>query len=116
MEEKIIQWVQCDNKIKEYNDKSKKFKEFKNKLCDEICENIDFNKNKSELPNYKLEGLNIMITPQELNTYENYNNKFYKDCFTEYFNSEEKADELINFMKSRRNIKKSFSIKRINLI
>jgi hypothetical protein len=116
MEEKIIQWVQCDNKIKEYNDKSKKIKDIKNRLCNEICKDIDFNENKSKIPHYKLEGLNIMITPQESNIYENYNNKFYKECFSEYFQSEEKAEELLNFMKSKRKVSKSFSIKRINLI
>ena len=59
MENKILTWVQCDNKIKEYNDKSKKYKDLKSKLCDEICSNLDLNEN----PVYKLEGLNITITP-----------------------------------------------------
>ena len=40
METKIVQWVHCDNQIKEYNDKMKDkikpIKEMKDKLSDEI--------------------------------------------------------------------------------
>ena len=32
METKIVQWVHCDDKIKEYNQKSKSIKEMKDKL------------------------------------------------------------------------------------
>ena len=42
----------------------------------------------------------------------NYTNKFYKDCFTEFLNSEEKANQLLKFMKSKRKVKNKIIIKR----
>jgi hypothetical protein len=111
MESKIIEWIQCDNKIKEYNNKSKKYKDRRNELCNDICSAIE-DKDKSEIPTYNLESLNISITPTINNSYENYNNKFYLECFTEFLNDEEKASELLSFMKSKREIKKTYSIKR----
>ena len=41
METKIVQWVHCDDKIKEYNKKSKSIKEMKDKLSQEIMNEID---------------------------------------------------------------------------
>ena len=44
MESKIVQWVQCDNQIKEYNDKMKEkikpVKEMRDKLSDEIFKKL----------------------------------------------------------------------------
>ena len=111
MESKIIEWVQCDIKINEYNEKSKKYKEKKSLLCDEICSSIE-DKDKSEIPTYNLESLNLSITPSINNSYENYNNKFYIECFTEFFNDEQKANDLLSFMKSKRKVKKNFFIKK----
>jgi len=113
MDQKIVQWVHCDNKIKEYNDKSKSVKEMKEKLNKEILDELDIkNKNKSELPTFNIQSLQTSITPQVSNTYENYTNKFYKECFTEFLNSEEKAIELMEFMKSKRKVEKKFSLRR----
>ena len=45
-------------------------------------------------------------------TYENYTNKFYMDCFTEFLGSEEKAKELIDFMKKKRKVETKITLKR----
>ena len=117
MESKIVQWVQCDNQIKEYNDKMKEkiapVKEMRDKLSDEILQalNID-NLEKSQIPTFNIQALNTSIVPTVNNSYEGYTNKFLQDCFTEYFNSEEKSKELITFMKNKRKVEKKYSLKR----
>jgi len=117
METKIVQWVHCDDKIREYNNKTKEklqpIKDMKDKLGQEILSELDIqNKEKSDLPTFNIPALKTSITPQVSNTYEGYTNKFYKECFTEYLGSEEKADELIKFMKDRRKVEKKVSLKR----
>ena len=117
MESKIVQWVQCDNQIKEYNDKMKEkikpVKEMRDKLSDEILQEIDIgNVEKSNIPTFNIQALNTSIVPTVNNSYEGFTNKFLNDCFTEYFNSDEKAKELITFMKNKRKVEKKYSLKR----
>ena len=59
-----------------------------------------------------LKALNTSIIPTVSNSYEGYSNKFLLECFSDYFNSEEKAKELIQFMKSKRKVEKKYSLKR----
>ncbi len=117
MESKIVQWVQCDNQIKEYNNKMKEkikpVKEMRDKLSDEILQEINISDiEKSKIPTFNIQALNTSIIPTINNSYEGFTNKFLNDCFTEYFNSEEKAKELLIFMKGKRKVEKKFSLKR----
>jgi len=117
MESKIVQWVQCDNQIKEYNNKMKEkikpVKEMRDKLSDEILQEINISDiEKSKIPTFNIQELNTSIIPTINNSYEGFTNKFLNDCFTEYFNSEEKAKELLIFMKGKRKVEKKFSLKR----
>jgi len=117
METKIVQWVQCDNQLKEYNDKMKEkmkpVKDMRDKLSEEILQEIDIgNIDKSKIPTFNIQALNTSIVPTVSNSYEGFSNKFLHECLTEYFDSEEKAKELIAFMKSRRKVEKKYSLKR----
>ena len=117
MESKIVQWVQCDNQIKEYNDKMKEkikpVREMRDKLSDEILQEINIsNLEKTQIPTFNIQALNTSIVPTVNNSYEGYTNKFLLDCFTEYFNSEEQAKELLTFMKNKRKVEKKYSLKR----
>ena len=117
MDQKIVQWVQCDNQIKEYNDKMKEkmkpLKEMKDKIEQEIIVELDVpNKEKSDLPTFHIQALNTSIKPQVNNSYEGLTNKFLTECFSEYFNSEEEAKKLLLFIKSKRSIEKKYSLRR----
>lgn len=117
MESKIVQWVQCDNQIKEYNDKMKEkikpVKQMRDKLSDEILQEINISSiEKSQIPTFNIQALNTSIVPTVNNSYEGFTNKFLSDCFTEYFNSEETAKELLTFMKNKRKVEKKYSLKR----
>ena len=117
MDQKIVQWIHYDNKIKEYNDKSKSIRAVKDKLSSEIIQELDIaNKDKSQLPIFNIQALNTSITPQINNSYEGLTNKFLIACYREYFNSEEEAKKLLLFIKNKRKVEKKISLRRETLM
>ena len=109
MDQQLIQWIQYDDKIKEYNERCKKLREERDKLSSTMIEGM----NQSEsLPTYNVTNLNTSVSFQKSKTYENYTNKFYKECFTEFLGSEEKANELLQFMKQKRKVEEKLILKR----
>ena len=109
MEHNIIQWIQYDDKIKKYNEKTKKLREERDSIYNQMIESINLDK---ELPIYNITNLNTSLTFQKNKTYENYTNKFYEECFTEFLKSEEKAKELLEFMKNKRKVETKITLKR----
>ena len=121
METKIVQWVQCDDQIKEYTDKMKEkiksVKEKRDELSDEILNELKINDlEKAQIPTFNIQSMNTSIIPTVNNSYEGYTNKFLTECFREYFNSEEEAKKLLLFMKDKRKVEKKFSLKRTHLM
>tara|TARA_B100000575_G_scaffold257174_1_gene227936 strand:+ start:1841 stop:2188 length:348 start_codon:yes stop_codon:yes gene_type:complete len=109
MDTEIIHWIQYDNKIKEYNQKCKKLREERDKLGETMIQKIDTS---GSLPTYNITQMNTSLSFQKSKTYENYTNKFYKECFTEFLGSEEKANELFEFMKKKRKVEEKMTLKR----
>tara|TARA_B110000027_G_C15812774_1_gene166435 strand:+ start:11 stop:370 length:360 start_codon:yes stop_codon:yes gene_type:complete len=105
----LFAWIQYDNKIKEYNDKCKTLREERDKVGENMIQSIQ---DKDNLPKYNVTNLNTSLSFQNTKTYENYTNKFYTDCFTEFLGSEEKAKELIDFMKTKRKVESKITLKR----
>ena len=121
METKIVQWVQCDDQIKEYTDKMKEkiklVKEKRDELSDEILNELKINDlEKTQIPTFNIQSMNTSIIPTVNNSYEGYTNKFLTECFREYFNSEEEAKKLLLFMKDKRKVEKKFLLKRTHLM
>ena len=117
MDQKIVQWVRCDNQLKEYNDKMKEkmkpFKEMKDQLTQDILTELDIqNKDKSDLPIFNIQAMNASIKPHVNNSYEGLTNKFLTECFRDYFGSEEEAKKLLLFIKSKRSIEKKYTLRR----
>ena len=56
--------------------------------------------------------MNSSLSFQNSKTYESYTNKFYIDCFTEFLSSEDKAKELLDFMKKKRKVETKITLKR----
>jgi hypothetical protein len=117
MDQKIVQWVQCDNQIKEYNDKMKEkikpLKEKKDKLEQEIIVELDVpNAEKSDLPTFNIQALQTSIKPHVNNSYEGLTNKFLSECFTDYFGSSEESKKLLLFIKDKRKVEKKYTLKR----
>lgn len=112
----IVRWVKYDDKIKEYTDKCKLVKEEKEKIGIKIMSHVDPNLEKDELPQYSIGALNARIVCNQTNSYEGITNKFLCECFREYFDSEEKAKELLLYIKSKREIKTKMVLKREYMI
>ena len=109
MDTDVIHWIQYDNKIKEYNNKCKKLREERDKLGTTMVQQINTSES---LPTYNITQMNSSLSFQKSKTYENYTNKFYKECFTEFLGSEEKANELFEFMKKKRKVEEKITLKR----
>ena len=109
MDTDVIHWIQYDNKIKEYNNKCKKLREERDKLGTTMVQQINTSES---LPTYNITQMNSSLSFQKSRTYENYTNKFYKECFTEFLGSEEKANELFEFMKKKRKVEEKITLKR----
>tara|TARA_B110000495_G_C23008795_1_gene596404 strand:+ start:1004 stop:1378 length:375 start_codon:yes stop_codon:yes gene_type:complete len=116
MDKKIVQWVQYDNQLKEYNDKMKEkmkpVKDMRDKLGDEIILELDIqNKEKADMPTFNIPTLQTSIKPHVSNSYEGITNKFLSEAFEEYFGPEE-STKLLLFIKNKRKVEKKFSLKR----
>ena len=109
----IFEWIKIDDQIKKYNEKIKLLRDKKDNISNKMINSLDKN---TPLPKYNITNMNTSLIFQNNKSYENYNDKFYKDCFTEFLDSEEKAIQLIKFMKEKRKIKHKITIKRDYLL
>ena len=105
----LFEWVVIDDQIKKYNEKIKLLRNKKEDITEKMINELDAD---NPLPTYNITNMNTSLSFQKNKSYENYNDKFYKDCFTEFLKSEEKATELLKFMKVKRKIKQKIIIKR----
>ena len=116
MEQQVVTWVKYDDKIKEYQECVKKLREERDKIGESLIQSVETNEyvDKKNLPKYNITQMNSSLAFQQSKTYENYTNKFYEECFTEFLGSEEKANELIQFMKNKRKVEEKIILKRGN--
>ena len=113
METQIVQWVHYDNKLKEYNEKSKAIRKEKDKLSEEIFESLQIHeKEKDKLPHVMIESMNTKIQFQKSTVYESLNYKFLATSLEDYFQSKEKAEEVIDFIRNKRSHEPKVSMKR----
>src|SRR5210317_2123185 len=97
MEQQVVTWVKYDDKIKEYQERVKKLREERDKIGESLIQSVETNEyvDKKNLPKYNITQMNSSLAFQQSKTYENYTNKFYEECFTEFLGSEERAKELL---------------------
>lgn len=114
MEQQVVTWVKYDDKIKEYQERVKKLREERDKIGESLIQSVETNEyvDKKNLPKYNITQMNSSLSFQQSKTYENYTNKFYEECFTEFLGSEDKARELLEFMKNKRKVETKITLKR----
>ena len=110
LEENIKNWVRLDNYIKELNEKIKYYKQEKVKYNTNIIEYITNN----DLDNVTIRISDGKIKFLDMNYSQPLTYKFIYECLIKFFNNENTVDEIINFIKSERNIKTIKEIKRFN--
>lgn len=108
LENNIKEWVILDNESKNLNEKIKEIRDKKNNLSNSILEYCN-EKNINPTINIS-DGRLKLISTQQGNIISL---KFLLECFNEFFNDEKKADELLDFIKSKRTFTNVQSIKRI---
>jgi hypothetical protein len=113
----IIQWIQIDDKIKEYNEKIKELREIKDNKYDSIYEILDIdNTETSNLPKYRIEKLNSFISFNKRTNYNPLTYKYLENCFNSYFDDKEQSDKLLSFIKDNREKETKVSIKRDSIL
>ncbi len=110
LENSIKEWVRLDNKHSELNNELKQLRDKKNECSNDI---INFFELKDiENPTINITGGKINLVDQKISNPLSY--KFLEDCFKEYFeNNDEKCEELLNFIKSKRTYSNNKNLKRI---
>lgn len=105
--ENIKTWVTYDSQIKLINDKTKILRENKNELTKNICNYATTNNIKS-----KIEISDGTLTFCEKKDYSPLTYSYVERCLGELINDKEKVDYIIEYMKSNREVTKSYDIRR----
>ena len=106
----VIKWIDYDNEIKKYNDKFKILKSEKNSLEANILSHIENNNLQENI--FNLPAYSSKLKYNKNKSYETMTNKFLIDKFTKYFNDEDKAVHLFNFLKEERSLTSKCYLKR----
>jgi len=99
-----------DNEIKKYSDKMKTLKSEKNSLEVDILSHIENNNLQENI--FNLPSYSSKLKYNKNKSYETMTNKFLIDKFTKYFNDEDKAIHLFNFLKEERSLTSKCYLKR----
>ena len=106
----IIQWMEHDNEIKQYNEKIKELKSKKYTLESNILSHIENNDLKGNI--FNLPSYSSKLQYNNVKSYETMTNKYLTEKFTKYFNDPVKAIELLEFLKNERKFEHKVSLKR----
>ena len=96
----VVKWIEYDNLIKQYNDKIKSIKSEKSSLEVDILTHIENNNLKNNV--FNLQSYSSKLQYNSNKSYETMTNKFLLENFTKYFNDENKAKDLLEFLKNNR--------------
>jgi hypothetical protein len=109
LKDNIKQWVILDNQHKNANEQVKKIRDMKNGLGNSIITNLA--SDNIQNPVIKISDGKLRFVETHQANVIGY--KFLLDCFNEYLDDENKALELLEFVKSKRTFTNVSSIKRI---
>jgi len=108
LEENIKKWVLLDNNIKTLSDQIKKIRTEKHKYNEVILDYIS----RKELENVTIKISDGKLKFVDTNYPQPLTYKYIYECLNKYYQNEAKTLEIINFIKSERNIKTIREIKR----
>jgi len=106
----VVKWIEYDNEIKKYNDKIKTIKSDKTSLEVDILSHIENNNLKNNV--FNLPSYSSKLQYNSNKSYETMTNKYLLDNFIKYFKDENKAKELLEFLKNNRKYENKISLKR----
>ncbi len=124
LESNVVKWVHYDNKMKEYSEKIKVLRQERDSLSLSILYNLDVPdqaKNK-DLPQFSIDALQTKVMCHKQRNYESLNYKFLTECLREYFQkdqtieqSEEKAKDVLLYIRQKRGYEEKMILKRDRL-
>jgi len=98
MDTSVVQWVLYDNKLKEYAEKSKKLRQERDTVSQNIIDSIAIpdpgsgpegsgteGSGELVLPQYSIESLNTKVLCHQSKTYDSLNYRFLTECLKDYF-------------------------------
>ena len=110
----VIEWVNLDNNIIEYNNKTKSLKKNKSLLEKKIIEHINENELSDNIIN--ISSLNTKIQLHKNNINEGITFKFLENTFLKYFqetsDNKLQTKNLLDFIKKSRETNEKYSLKR----
>ena len=107
-QEKIKRWVQCDNEVISLRNQMKELPAERSDLKDQIYTYAETNS--LEHATIQLRDGNLKL--QQVKQTSPLTFKFLKECLTNCLNSEESVDEIIKYIKDRREVNTYYDIKR----
>jgi hypothetical protein len=108
LQTKIKDWVNCDNELNHLKQESKKIRESRNSLTNEIFSYVQEN----NLDNSVIEISDGTLKFQQTNYSSPLTFKFLETCLNECISNEEQVKQIIKFIKCKREIKTNYEIKR----
>lgn len=109
LQPKIREWVSIDNEITILNEKLREKREKRREINDFIFHYLK----EKNTPKIRVNLLDGHITSATTNTYNPISLKLLLNAFKEYFGDEEKAQHLLEFVKSQRELIATNELKRI---
>ena len=98
LEKNIKKWVVLDNQQKDYNSKLKLIRNEKNDIQNSLFHH--YNNNSLNYPSIKISDGKLNFVNMKHANVMSYN--FLDNCFNEYFENKEQAQDLLNFIKKKR--------------
>jgi len=109
-EENIKEWVQLDNELKLYNERTRTIRERKSELVDKILgEDREFGKN---LNNRTIDISDGKLKFQNSKQTSPLTFKYLDECLHKIIRNEKQVEQIINYLKQNREIKLVPEIKR----
>tara|TARA_B100000287_G_C20537316_1_gene743255 strand:- start:116 stop:457 length:342 start_codon:yes stop_codon:yes gene_type:complete len=109
IEENIKKWVVLDNKCKNLNNEIKSLRNEKNEITHILIN--EFERKNTNFPTINISDGKLSLINTKIGNVISYN--FLLECFNDFFKDDEQANELLEFIKSKRTYNNVSNIKRI---
>lgn len=108
-EEKVKSWVQTDNEIKTQYERLKQLREKKQEITDELFQHVERNQQLKQKPILISDG---KISFSTVNVPPTLTFKYVEKCLGEIIQNKEQVDKIMDYLKTKREIKTVPEIKR----
>ena len=108
-EKQLHQWVLIDNQMKIVNEKVKELRNAKQTLSQEIMKTVDMNRLSQKTYSINNEKIKFIHT----NVSQPITLKYLETCLKDIIPNESQRNQILNYIKQKREIKSQFEIKRL---